>query len=93
MRLLRRWRRYAILVNTVIAAALPGVAFVGAMALLTLYALARSPAIGWTLASYFVVLAPTSSILPLAHELVAERRMYLALLTVVVVVVLALSSA
>ena len=38
---------------------------------------------GW----FFLILAPTSSILPLVNEMVAERRMYLPLVAIVVLVV------
>lgn len=70
-----------------------GVAFVAAAAALTLAALARRPALGFVLGSYFVVLAPTSSFVPLAHELVAERRLYLPSLAIVLLVVVALDRA
>jgi Flp pilus assembly protein TadD len=46
---------------------------------LTCWALWRRPVIGWLGATCFMILAPTSSIVPIATEIVAERRMYLVL--------------
>ncbi len=59
----------------VMPGALVTFAALGATAVL----LARRPALGLVGAWFFVLLAPTSTVLPLAGELVAERRMYLAL--------------
>lgn len=47
----------------------------------------RSPA-GFVAALFFVVLAPTSSVLPIMSEIVAERRMYLPLAGLVALVVI-----
>ena len=58
---------------------LPAAVVVAFLVALTLWALLRSPRIGWTGLVAFAVLAPTSTIIPLAHELAAERRMYLPL--------------
>jgi tetratricopeptide (TPR) repeat protein len=46
------------------------------------------PWLGWLGAWFFLILAPTSSILPLRTEPVAERRMYLPLLAVIALLVL-----
>jgi Flp pilus assembly protein TadD len=54
----------------------------------TLAGLARAPAIGFLGAWFFVTLAPTSSVIPIATEVGAERRMYLPLLAVVMLFVL-----
>lgn len=43
----------------------------------------RSPRLGWLAAVVWLTLAPTSSILPIATEVGAERRMYLALMAIV----------
>ncbi len=40
-------------------------------------ALARWPRIGFLAAAFFLTLAPTSSVIPIASEVAAERRMYL----------------
>jgi tetratricopeptide (TPR) repeat protein len=45
----------------------------------TIIALARWPAFGFLGAMFFLTLAPTSSIVPIASEVGAERRMYLPL--------------
>lgn len=73
-----------------IARSLREVAFPGVLTILGLLATAgawlRSPRLGFPLVSAFLVLAPTSTFLPLHGELVAERRMYLPLLLVLGVV-------
>lgn len=56
----------------------------------TLIALRRWPAIGFLGAWFFLILAPSSSVVPVATEIMAEHRMYLALAPVVVLVVLGL---
>jgi tetratricopeptide (TPR) repeat protein len=55
----------------------------------TLWAFRRQPWLGFLGAWFFLILAPTSSILPSAGEVIAERRMYLPLVAVVACVVLA----
>jgi protein O-mannosyl-transferase len=69
--------------------ALCGIAVAGLVAA-TLWALARKPVPGFLGASFFIVLAPSSSIVPVATEAMAEHRMYLALIPVVVMAVAAL---
>jgi len=59
-----------------------------AMLAATLWALAKRPAAGFLGASFFAVLAPSSSIVPIATEPMAEHRMYLALIPVVTLVAL-----
>jgi tetratricopeptide (TPR) repeat protein len=49
----------------------------------------RRPRLGFFFAWFFVTLAPTSSIVPIAMEVGAERRMYLPLLGVIVLVLIA----
>jgi hypothetical protein len=53
----------------------------------TMAALARMPAFGFLGAWFFVTLAPASSLVPIATEVGAERRMYLPLLAVITVTV------
>jgi protein O-mannosyl-transferase len=57
----------------------PQAALVVAVAILTLVALRRSPILGFAGAWFFITLAPTSSVVPIATEVGAERRMYLPL--------------
>jgi len=52
----------------------------------TIVALVRNPPIGFLGAWFFLTLAPTSSLLPISTEVGAERRMYLPLMAVVVLV-------
>ncbi len=54
------------------------------MFLATAIALARRPAIGFLGAMFFLTLAPTSSFVPIASEVGAERRMYLPLAALIV---------
>jgi protein O-mannosyl-transferase len=58
---------------------LPQALLVLAMLAATIVALVRWPAIGFLGAMFFLTLAPTSSIVPIASEVGAERRMYLPL--------------
>lgn len=50
----------------------------------TLWALVRRPALGFLGGVFFLILAPTSSFVPIVTEVAAERRMYLPLAAVVV---------
>ena len=59
----------------------------------TFVALIRRPALGFLGAWFFVILAPSSSVLPLVTQTVAEHRMYLPLAAVVLAVVLAVDRA
>jgi len=54
--------------------------------------LRRNSPIGFLGAWFFVILAPSSSVIPVATEIMAEHRMYLSLAAVVALVVLALNS-
>jgi tetratricopeptide (TPR) repeat protein len=54
---------------------------------LTIAALIYAPEIGFLGACFFIILAPTSSIVPIATEVGAERRMYLPLAGLVVLAV------
>ena len=66
----------------------PGAAVVGILLAATLWALVRRPAWGFAGAFFFLVLAPTSSILPI-QDLAFEHRMYLPLAAVAAAVVVA----
>jgi tetratricopeptide (TPR) repeat protein len=60
------------------------------LAAATLWALVRRPACGFLGACFFAILAPSSSVVPVVTETVAEHRMYLPLIPVVVLAVLAI---
>ena len=66
---------------------LPGLV-INALVLVTLWQLVRRTAAGFAGAIFFVVLAPSSSVLPIITEIAAEHRMYLPLAAVVSLVVL-----
>ncbi|REJ66407.1 MAG: tetratricopeptide repeat protein [Planctomycetota bacterium] len=66
--------------------ALPG-GFVVALLLVTAVALWKRPPLGFLGAWFFLILAPTSSILPILTEVGAERRVYLSLAAPVVLLV------
>ncbi len=68
---------------------LPG-AVVVVLGLLTLVALWKRPMVGFLGAWFFITLAPTSSIVPIATEVGAERRMYLPMAALAVGAVLLL---
>jgi hypothetical protein len=67
--------------------ALPQALTVVALLGVTIAALVRSPPLGFLGAWFFITLAPTSSIVPIATEVGAERRMYLPLIPIVALVV------
>jgi len=54
----------------------------------TLYALWRRPRLGFLGAWFFVILSPSSSVVPLVSQTIAEHRMYLPLAAVVALVVI-----
>ena len=70
---------------------LPQALFVTALLALTAVALIRQPKWGFLGAWFFVTLAPASSIVPIATEVGAERRMYLPLIALVVLAVVSAS--
>ena len=72
---------------------LPHMAVVASLLLATAVALVRWPRVGFLCAAFFLTLAPTTSVVPIASEVGAERRMYLPLAALVVLVVLAGRSA
>ena len=70
-----------------LAQALPSILVVGVLLAGTGWALARRLVLGFVGAWFFLILAPTSSVLPIMTEMAAERRMYLPLVAVVVLLV------
>ena len=68
---------------------LPQATLVAALAALTVVALFVRPMIGFLGAWFFITLAPTSSVMPIITEIGAERRMYLPLAALVVLIVIA----
>ena len=77
------------LVRSISAAVGPGLA-VGALLASTLVARYRAPAVGFLGVWFFLVLAPSSSVIPLA-DAAFEHRMYLPLAAVIALVVLGLA--
>ena len=74
-----------------LADAAPYAALVLALVALTIWALDAQAQLGFLGAWFFVTLSPTSSIVPIATEVGAERRMYLPLAAVVVLCVVGLA--
>ena len=70
------------------AAVAPQAALLGVLGAATLVALVRRMPIGLLGASFFLILGPSSSVLPVATEVAAEHRMYLPLAAVIAGVVL-----
>jgi protein O-mannosyl-transferase len=71
---------------------IPGAVVVALLAAGTLFAWRRLPKLGWLAflgAEFFMLLAPSSSFVPISTEVAAERRVYLALANVLVVAVVA----
>lgn len=64
----------------------PQMLFIAGLLAATVVALVRRPKLGFLGFWFFVTLAPTSSIVPIATEVGAERRMYLPLMAVVLLV-------
>jgi tetratricopeptide (TPR) repeat protein len=61
----------------------PAGALLAALLAWTVWALCRAPALGFLGAWFFLILAPSSSFVPIAKEIAAERRMYLPLAAIV----------
>ena len=72
-----------------LGAVLPEALLVAVLVVATLYYIARRSALGFMGAWFFAILAPSSSIVPLAKQTIAEHRMYLPLAAVMLLVVLA----
>jgi tetratricopeptide (TPR) repeat protein len=71
----------------------PEALLVVALGMATLYYIAKRSALGFIGAWFFAILAPSSSIVPLAKQTIAEHRMYLPLAAVLLLVVLAVQAA
>ena len=65
-------------------------AFVATLVAATVVAVLGAPRVGFLGVWFFGILAPTSSIVPIVTEVGAERRMYLPLVALILMVVLAL---
>ena len=72
-----------------LGAVLPYALFILGLLAATVVAWARRPAVGFLAAAFFILLAPTSSVIPIATEVGAERRMYLPLIPLVTLFVIA----
>ena len=70
---------------------LPYALLITSLLVVTIVALTRQPKWGFLGLWFFVTLAPTSSIVPIATEVGAERRMYLPLIALIVAAVVAAS--
>lgn len=66
---------------------LPGWIVAGLLMLATIRAWRRDPKIGLAGAWFFLILAPTTSFIPIASQTIAEHRMYLPLAAVMAVIV------
>ena len=66
----------------------PAAIVIAALVVATLWAWRRRPEVGFLGAWFFLILAPTSSALPVPTEIAAEHRMYLPMAAVVALVVL-----
>jgi tetratricopeptide (TPR) repeat protein len=67
----------------------PYACLIGVLLLITCVAWFKRPTVGFLGVWFFVILAPSSSVVPLVTQTVAEKRMYLPLLGVVALVALA----
>jgi tetratricopeptide (TPR) repeat protein len=79
---------YGTAVLTQAGQVMPAALIITALAIGTVIGLRRWPAIGFAGVWFFAILAPSSSIVPVVTETMAEQRMYLPLAAVIVLVVL-----
>lgn len=70
------------------ARVLPAALIVAMLIAVTVWALWKRPTVGFLGACFFVILAPSSSVIPVATQTLAEHRMYLPLISVVALAVL-----
>jgi tetratricopeptide (TPR) repeat protein len=70
----------------------PFVALIVLLFAATVWAWWRKPALGFPAVAFFLLLAPTSTIVPIATEVGAERRMYLPLAALIALVVVAIAA-
>jgi Flp pilus assembly protein TadD len=73
-------------------AVLPYALFIAGLLAATAWALARHPSVGFLGAAFFAILAPSSSIVPVVGETMADYRMYLPLAAVLALTVVGLFS-
>jgi Tfp pilus assembly protein PilF len=71
-----------------LAAVVPYALILAVLATVVLFEVKRHPAIGYVGAWFFVILAPTSSVVPIVGSPMAEHRMYLPLASVVTMIVI-----
>lgn len=76
-------------IATSMAAVLPPMLLLVGLLGATLWALARGSGLAFLGIAFFLLLAPTSSFVPLGREIAAERRMYLPLAATITLAVLA----
>jgi len=74
---------------TSLTAVWPYATFLVALFATSVAALVRRPVLGFVGAWFFITLAPTSSLVPIASEVGAERRMYLPVIALIVLAVVA----
>jgi Flp pilus assembly protein TadD len=77
---------YGILLAHDVAGVWPRALALACLLCATAWALARKPSLGFLGAWFFVILAPTSSVVPVVTQTVAEHRMYLPLIAVIALV-------
>jgi len=70
-----------------VTAVVAGALVLAVLATAVFFALKRHPAIGFLGAWFFVILAPTSSVVPIVGSPIAEHRMYLPLAAVIALIV------
>jgi len=75
-----------------LADVLPEAAAVCALLAATLFAMFRWPSLGFAGCWFFLTLAPTSSVVPIATEVGAERRMYLPLVSLIALAVVGVAA-
>jgi tetratricopeptide (TPR) repeat protein len=78
--------------SVVIVDLLPELLLVTGLLATTIWALVRRPVLGLAGLWFFVILAPTSSLVPLVGEVAAERRVYLSALAPITLAVIAASA-
>jgi protein O-mannosyl-transferase len=78
---------YGVAINADFPRALPYALVVIGLLAASAWALVKRPPLGFLCACFFVILAPSSSIVPVATETMAEHRMYLPLAPLVVLAV------
>jgi protein O-mannosyl-transferase len=76
-----------------LASVLPFAVFIGGLVLLTIAAFRLAPKLAFLGAWFWIALAPTSTVVPIATEVGAERRMYVPLMALVTLGVLGVAAA